>query len=441
MGATPEAIIQSSQDPTQVEDLSVVQRAVTYELRITTDPNGGLRMPYVLVVDGVVRDEPAPGVAPRRFSYNKPRTFMVPANSRVALHLNNTAPKQYRRNPVYAVTPSERDVHVTITEQTGKRTTSGDPVFVATRTEGERQVDHYSAELTGDIWMAISHRFTTADAANLLPATTDPGIHAAILAIYNGLTTNRVVAKGPIGANGPAWTVTLEFTGSPNATANITTFHVLADGVTRVHPWSYLALLEAARQTGVTSLTVTSPWRPLTGSIAHRCGLGLDITWISADAGPVHLNRAELRGGPDGSWVTDEEARLFHEWEAAAAGLAAASKTLAAARRSLRAASDDPQRVAAVATAQQQHDAAEARVAAADTAWNAERDAHEPAAVRSLRSALTADTHVRQIFDPWRMDSNTRDAVPAQPNYQVSGLERGHNNHLHITIRDPEILG
>jgi len=211
--------------------------------------------------------------------------------------------------------------------------------------------------------------------------------------------------------------------------------------VTRVHPWSYLALLEAARQAGVTSLTVTSPWRPLTGSIAHRCGLGLDVSWISADAGSIPLNREEFRGGPDGPWVTAEETRLFHDWEMAAADLAAANKALETAQRSLRASGEDPQRIAAVAAAQQQHEAAETRVAAADAAWNAEREAHEPAAVRSLRAALAADPRISQIFDPWRMDSNTRDATPAQPNRQQSKLESGHNNHLHITIRDPELLG
>jgi len=204
MCTTPEATTQSSQDPTQVEDVQVVQRAVTYELRITTDPNGSLRMPYVLVVDGVVVDEPARGGPPPRFAYNKPRTFMVPANRRVALYLNNTAPKRYREHPVYAVPPGARDVHVTITEQTGRRTTTADPVFVATRTEGTRQVDDFSAELTGDIWMAVSHRFTVADTASLLPATTDPGIRAAILALYGGLTANRVVAQGTAGAGGPA---------------------------------------------------------------------------------------------------------------------------------------------------------------------------------------------------------------------------------------------
>lgn len=441
MCTTPEATTQTSQDPTQVEDVQVVQRAVTYELRITTDPSGRLRMPYVLVVDGVVVEEPAPGRPPPRFEHNKRRTFMVPTNRRVALHLNNTAPKRYREHPVYEVPPGARDVHVTITEQTGKRTTPADPVFVATRTEGTRQVDDYSAELTGDIWMAVSHRFTAAEAASLLPTTTDPGIRAAILAIYAGLTVRRVVAQGPASAGGPAWTITLEFTGSLDATTNVTAFDLLADGVTRVHPWSYLALLEAARQAGVTSLTVTSPWRPLTGSIAHRCGLGLDISWLSSDAGSIPLNRAELRGGPDGPWVTAEETRLFHDWETAAKDLEAANKTLAAAQRSLRASRDDPQRIATVAAAQQQRDAAEARAAAADTAWNAERDAHEPATVRSLRAALAADRRISQILDPWRMDSNTRDATPAQPNRQQSTVERGHNNHLHITVRDPEILG
>ncbi len=38
------------------------------------------------------------------------------------------------------------------------------------------------------------------------------------------------------------------------------------------------------------------------------------------------------------------------------------------------------------------------------------------------------------------MDFNTSDKNPGKPNAQQSDAEKGHNNHLHITTREPKIL-
>jgi hypothetical protein len=47
---------------------------------------------------------------------------------------------------------------------------------------------------------------------------------------------------------------------------------------------------------------------------------------------------------------------------------------------------------------------------------------------------------VKQLFDPWHMDNNTRDKVPAQPNTQISDNEKLHAHHLHITVLDEKVL-
>jgi len=49
---------------------------------------------------------------------------------------------------------------------------------------------------------------------------------------------------------------------------------------------------------------------------------------------------------------------------------------------------------------------------------------------------------VKQLFDPWYMDANTADNIPAAPNEQreANANERTHNNHLHITVLEPKIL-
>jgi hypothetical protein len=53
-------------------------------------------------------------------------------------------------------------------------------------------------------------------------------------------------------------------------------------------------LLAEARAAGVTELRITSGWRPMLGSIAHRAGLGLDIDYAESATEHVALNRAAL---------------------------------------------------------------------------------------------------------------------------------------------------
>ena len=55
--------------------------------------------------------------------------------------------------------------------------------------------------------------------------------------------------------------------------------------------------------------------------------------------------------------------------------------------------------------------------------------------------ALHAHTQrVKQLYDPWYMDDNTRDKLPAQPNTQINSNETLHAHHLHITVLDTKIL-
>lgn len=74
--------------------------------------------------------------------------------------------------------------------------------------------------------------------------------------------------------------------------------------------------------------------------------------------------------------------------------------------------------------------------------WNAERDRHEPGLIRSLRERLGLNASIKQIFDPWYMDADTADKIAPIPNEQrrSNPNERLHNNHLHITVREPKIL-
>lgn len=60
--------------------------------------------------------------------------------------------------------------------------------------------------------------------------------------------------------------------------------------------------------------------------------------------------------------------------------------------------------------------------------------------MRNLRNALKDHSMVKQFFDPWYMDSNTRDKVDASPNEQCTDNEKLHAHHLHITVNEPDLL-
>ncbi len=75
--------------------------------------------------------------------------------------------------------------------------------------------------------------------------------------------------------------------------------------------------------------------------------------------------------------------------------------------------------------------------------WNKERDAVEPNNARLFRASLLKCRCIEQLFDPWYMDANTRDAEPPEANMQLGSKnsnERLHAHHLHITVHEPNIL-
>jgi hypothetical protein len=76
--------------------------------------------------------------------------------------------------------------------------------------------------------------------------------------------------------------------------------------------------------------------------------------------------------------------------------------------------------------------------AKANAADRAIRD-NDDSTIRHFISKLRANGDVKQTFDPWEMDENTRDVVAAAPNRLVTSNETLHGNHLHITVKDPDL--
>lgn len=322
MNARNQAAAESQTQPQKNTPTVVLvsgKRKVTYVLD-TSASSSSLKMPYALAINGKAHAD----FKARAFqvSGNKGKiTVTVDAGQEVSLYLNSDAHPDYRTQPVYAITPTDNDVEVHVTEKSGKHADLDTPVLRAKASKPGRS-DEYSAPLTGDIWLKISHQYTLDEASKLIPADTASPIKAAILKYFDGSITranslNKI--ELPAKDEKPAQTCQISVSAGAdgNALKHIRNFDLYRDGLPRVHPLGYLALIEAAFDAGIEKLTLTSTWRPMVGSVAHRAGLGLDVNYLDA----TRLNREELRKAQavDTDNVSEEEKKRFKEKEAAEA--------------------------------------------------------------------------------------------------------------------------
>jgi hypothetical protein len=272
----------------------------------------------------------------------------------------------------------------------------------------------------------------------------------AVKSIYAGLSTPTLQIHQPSMGAQAARSLTIKFIDSNNPKDNITSYTLLKDGLPRVHPAGYAALFSAALEHGIDALQVTSCWRPLLGSIAHRAGLGLDVGYVGA----TPMNRQKLRLGKsrDNPNVSDEEVKLFQEYETAILTDKKADAELEAAKNEaskpgLSAEQSKQAQEWKKAATERRKKAREAKIDAED-AWNTERSANEPAKVKLFRASLLQCQCVSQLFDPWFMDSNTKDEQEPDPNMQRplppgqkgQSNEELHAHHLPVTVYDPKIL-
>ena len=433
------------------------KRKVTYVFNATSSK--GLKIPYAVAVNGKTLPEFA--TRPGRVSGDGDRIVtVVDAGARVALFLNSDAHPSYRTAPVYEVTAGERDVVVRITEKSGKHADSDTPVRKASSTTdaagtGDKaasppEADEYTAPLTGDIWMKVSHKYAASEVEALLPKNTSAAVTAAVKSIYDGLAEAKLQIVEP-GPNGKRLDVT--FADSDNPKNNITSYTLLKDGLPRVHPAGFAAAFNAALESGVESIQLSSCWRPMLGKIAHRAGLGLDVSYL----GKIKLDRQELRtslsagkttgNGKDDDNVSDAEVKLFREFEEATKEKAKADAALKAARAAAENPKLSPEDKAKAVQAEKEAAAAQEKSATAqikaEKAWTNERDKNEPAKVKLYRTSLLKCSCVKQLFDPWFMYVDAKGK--AEPNMQrgptpTSTHERLHAHHLHVTVDEPKIL-
>ncbi len=418
---------------------------VTYEFD-TSATSAGLALPYVVAIDGKV--PPEYETKPRALGPSRRKIeLLVKPGSRIALFLNSDVHPDHRRHPVYPLKVGENDVYVKITEGKGRigheHPRLQGPYCGKGASGGT--LDMYHATLTGNIWMTISHVYTAAEADALLPSDTSPTVRAAVRRIYAGLPRPELIVDFPASDSAPKLRLKVEFREemTNNVRANTTWCDWLTGILPRTHPRAYAALLTEAHAARVTLVRVTSAWRPCFGSIAHRAGLGLDITYIEGGEKRAFFNRAFLVNllAPKNGNVSERERALWREYQDAKAEVAAREKELKLAQRDLDR-KRDPGKVTHLKDAERRRVESVDREATARKAWDDERNRNEPGIIRNLRERLGKNKSIKQLFDPWYMDSNTTDDIPPVPNEQrhSNSNERVHNNHLHITVLEPKIL-
>lgn len=441
---------------------------VTYRFVITSKPE--LNMPYAVAiggaVDGAFKDR-AFGVACK----NGKIEFYAESGKEVNLYLNSDASPDFRKEPVYAVTVGNGPLEVVITEKKGKHADKDTPILKETKTSSPDKngvavaTQYYGAPLTGDIWLKVAHKYSVDEAKAIIPAATIAEIRAAVLKFYDGSLSDsspKLSLIVPKQSAPGTHTIVIDPNKSEsmgNVSANIlAATDLYKDVLPRVHPSGFVALLEAARDAEIEMIKLTSTWRPMIGSIAHRAGLGLDVNYLDT----TQLNREELRGkkptkAADEN-VSEEERRLFAEKEKADRELKTATANKEALEKQQqeleRLKKTNPGKVDPIKEAElkQQQQEARERVTTtsqakkeSDEAWNQERDKNEPAKVKGYRASLSKCKCVSQIFDPWFMDNDTQDEVPAIPNEQRKTPQGGESNetlhahHLHITVHEPKI--
>jgi hypothetical protein len=387
------------------------RRTVCYEFDTHASGKPDLDIPYLVIVDGKVQNQGKP----RRLERNRKITLAVEANSTVALYLNSDVHPAHRRNPVYAVHVGIHDILIKIKEQLGNKESVEAVVGEATThpptRPGGRPIDYYTAKMTGDVWMLISHRYTSAEAEALLPVNIDRNIRDAVCSIYRVLPDPKL----DIPHLDDSGHTHVSFIDQAHPQAHIRRCSLLRDVLPRTHPCAFAALFEEARSAGLAQMHVTSCWRPLMGSMAHRSGLGLDIVLIADSSEVVRINRTGLiNDGPSRNpYVSDEEKARFREF-----------------RSSEEVAKKNPKDKNAAADVETKR-----------TAWEKAMRSRQPALIEKVRTGLNRQPLVKQILDPWYIEFDTHKPDGCQPNQQKRGDEKLHKDHMHITMEGSLIYG
>lgn len=401
-----------------------------------------IRLPYAIYWNG--DKQPANRVA--LTTGGKVATVRVMARSgqKVGLYLGSDASPQFRQELLFPVTVGHNDIRVVIQSQAGLHDYSAEVSTNESDIQRDVQeagrpdkLDIYKGNyLTGNTWLRFSHKYTVADAmAQAAEAgEADAGVLAALHALYGGDVSK---ATGYTAAFAGKHNCKLSFQAGVDSNCLQNIQHYLSLGgfggaaLPRVHPRSWIALLQAARDANVGSLEITSGWRPMTGKAPHRIGLGLDVKSAKSTAGRVLV----FDNDSPAMWSSPEEKEVHQDWNESEAELDKAKLQMAAAQKALKAAKDEGS-----VLAQQRLKDADRKLTDAlvkrDQSKGEYVKQHKGTFADTLEQVLFKNPLIRQVFEPLVMDANTRDQVEPEVNRHRVGNEATHKNHLHVTAVD-----
>ena len=194
----------------------------------------------------------------------------------------------------------------------------------------------------GNTWLQFSHKYTVADAlAQAAEAgESDAGVLTALRALYGGdvsKTTGYTVAFAGKHSCRLSFQAGVDSHCVQNIQRSLSLGGFGGAALPRVHPLSWIALLQAARDANVGALEITSGWRPMTGKAPHRIGLGLNVKSAKSVSGTSLVFDKDSPA----LWSGPEEKEAHADWLESEGELDKAKVEMAAAQKALKAAKEE----------------------------------------------------------------------------------------------------
>jgi len=410
------------------------QVAVTYEIHFDQK----LRLPYAFYWNGVKQPENKV-LKPKQATAILTIQALVKEGDKIGLYLGSDASPEFRQELLYPLTVGSKDIKAIIkTKKDPQDDVAELKPVTPTDADKNSTESRYEGWLTGDIWMRFSHRYSAKEAtAHLLNAgEKDTGIAKAIADLYGG-SVNTKTGYSVQFDNKNNCQIIFQTGSDANCRTNIKKGYDFAwEGLPRVHPRTWIAFLQAARECSISSMEITSGWRPMLGSATHRIGLGLDIKSVKKSDGSTAVFDKTNKS----LWQSEEEKTAHTEWIDAERKFAEAKISLVNAKKGVIQAKGE------VGI----QDAKQREAQAKDSCDEASRitkqkklkfeNKHKNSTTGDFQQILAKSPLIKQIFDPLLMDIDTQDQQEADANLNQSNNEQTHQNHLHITANDIYLL-
>ncbi|MDR7009771.1 hypothetical protein ACW9YQ_04725 [Paraburkholderia strydomiana] len=263
----------------------------------------------------------------KRWKHSLPAIHIPDETRRIALHIANDAYADHRNFKLFSWSVPDAahskvhiyEVRADVKSEFARLNTLGQVPADNSLVEKPNVQNQYFGFLDGDLWLRISHEFTTADIRRLCPPGTisrtcltsaaasqsgvASGTPGGLGAPDEQLHVDWSVALAPIYAAGQdsrsmnAFSVivsqlgiTVHFAARAFANAiNSSARTTIQQALSRTSPRAFAAVLRAAWRLHIDTLDLSSSWRPMLGSSLHKMGIGIDVTRFDDDAESIQV--------------------------------------------------------------------------------------------------------------------------------------------------------